>query len=61
MNTPVDRLIPSKISSPHPIRDFSSVAQLVHYRSVLVTHPSVGAANVRELVALGTQMSTVII
>ncbi len=35
-----------------PIRDFSSVAQLVHYRSVLVTHPSVGAANVRELVAL---------
>ena len=35
-----------------PIRDFSSVAQLVHYRSVLVTHPSVGVANVRELVAL---------
>ncbi len=35
-----------------PIRDFSSVAQLVHYRSVLVTHPSVAAANVRELVAL---------
>jgi tripartite-type tricarboxylate transporter receptor subunit TctC len=35
-----------------PIGDFSSVAQLVHYRSVLVTHPSVGAAHVRELVAL---------
>lgn len=35
-----------------PIRDFSSVAQLVHYRSVLVTHPSVAAVNVRELVAL---------
>lgn len=35
-----------------PIRDFSSVAQLVHYRSVLVTHPSVGAANARDLVAL---------
>ncbi len=35
-----------------PIRDFSGVAQLVHYRSVLVTHPSVGAATVRELIAL---------
>jgi tripartite-type tricarboxylate transporter receptor subunit TctC len=35
-----------------PIRDFSGVAQLVHYRSVLVTHPSVGAATVRDLVAL---------
>ena len=35
-----------------PIRDFSSVAQLVHYRSVLVAHPSVNATNVRELVAL---------
>lgn len=35
-----------------PIRDFSSVAQLVHYRSVLVTHPTVGAATVRDLVAL---------
>ena len=35
-----------------PIADFSSVAQLVHYRSVLVTHPSVGAPSVRELVAL---------
>ncbi len=35
-----------------PIRDFSSVAQLVHYRSVLVTHPSVSAATVRDLVAL---------
>ncbi len=34
-----------------PIRDFSSVAQLVHYRSVLVTHPSVGAATVRDLIA----------
>ena len=34
-----------------PIRDFSSVAQLVHYRSVLVAHPSVNATNVRELVA----------
>jgi len=35
-----------------PIRDFSSVAQLVHYRSVLVTHPSVAAASVRDLIAL---------
>ncbi len=35
-----------------PIRDFSSVAQLVHYRSVMVTHPTVAAANVRELIAL---------
>jgi tripartite-type tricarboxylate transporter receptor subunit TctC len=35
-----------------PIRDFSGVAQLVHYRSVLVTHPSVGAATVRDLVTL---------
>ena len=35
-----------------PIRDFSSVTQLVHYRSVLVTHPSVAASNVRELIAL---------
>jgi tripartite-type tricarboxylate transporter receptor subunit TctC len=34
-----------------PIRDFSSVAQLVHYRSVLVTHPSVGATTVRDLIA----------
>jgi tripartite-type tricarboxylate transporter receptor subunit TctC len=34
-----------------PIRDFASVAQLVHYRSVLVTHPSVAATSVRELVA----------
>lgn len=34
-----------------PIGDFSGVAQLVHYRSVLVTHPSVGAATVRELIA----------
>jgi tripartite-type tricarboxylate transporter receptor subunit TctC len=35
-----------------PIGDFSGVTQWVHYRSVLVTHPSVGAASVRELVAL---------
>jgi len=35
-----------------PIRDFSSVAQLVHYRSVLVTHPTVAAATVRDLLAL---------
>ncbi len=34
-----------------PISDFSGIAQLVHYRSVLVTHPSVGAATVRDLVA----------
>lgn len=34
-----------------PIRDFAGVAQLVHYRSVLVTHPSVGATNVRDLIA----------
>lgn len=35
-----------------PIRDFTGVAQLVHYRSVLVTHPSVAAPTVRDLVAL---------
>ena len=35
-----------------PIGDFSGVAQLVHYRSVMVTHPSVAATNVRELIAL---------
>ena len=35
-----------------PIRDFSSVTQLVHYRSVMVTHPTVAATNVRELIAL---------
>jgi tripartite-type tricarboxylate transporter receptor subunit TctC len=35
-----------------PIRDFSSVAQLVHYRSVLVMHPSVAAPSVRDLIAL---------
>ncbi len=32
-----------------PIKDFSSVAQLVHYRSVLVVHPSVGVHSLREL------------
>lgn len=36
-----------------PIADFASVAQLVHYRSVLVTHPSVGTATVRDLIAQG--------
>ena len=35
-----------------PIGDFSGVAQLVHYRSVMVTHPTVAALNVRELIAL---------
>lgn len=35
-----------------PIRDFSGVAQLVKYRSVLVIHPSVAASSVRELLAL---------
>ncbi|HET7157939.1 MAG TPA: tripartite tricarboxylate transporter substrate-binding protein, partial [Burkholderiales bacterium] len=35
-----------------PIRDFASVAQLVHYRSVMVTHPTVAASNVRDLIAL---------
>ncbi|HTD91315.1 MAG TPA: tripartite tricarboxylate transporter substrate binding protein [Burkholderiales bacterium] len=35
-----------------PIRDFSGIAQLVHYRSVLVTHPSLGAATVHDLIAL---------
>ncbi len=35
-----------------PIRDFSGVSQLAKYRSVLVQHPSVAAASVRDLVAL---------
>ncbi len=35
-----------------PIGDFNGVAQWVHYRSVLVTHPSLGAVTVRDLVAL---------
>ena len=48
---PIQGLLKKHLSYD-PIRDFSSVAQLVHYRSVLVTHPSVGAATVRDLVAL---------
>lgn len=47
---PIQGLLKKHLSYD-PIRDFSSVAQLVHYRSVLVTHPSVGAANVRDLIA----------
>jgi tripartite-type tricarboxylate transporter receptor subunit TctC len=47
---PIQGLLKKHLSYD-PIRDFSSVAQLVHYRSVLVTHPASGAANVRELVA----------
>jgi tripartite-type tricarboxylate transporter receptor subunit TctC len=35
-----------------PIADFAGVARLAAYRSVLVTHPSVAATSVRELVAL---------
>jgi tripartite-type tricarboxylate transporter receptor subunit TctC len=35
-----------------PIRDFSSIALLAHYRSALVVHPSVAATTVRELIAL---------
>jgi tripartite-type tricarboxylate transporter receptor subunit TctC len=35
-----------------PIADFSGVAQLVVYRSVLVTHPGVQASSVRDLIAL---------
>jgi tripartite-type tricarboxylate transporter receptor subunit TctC len=35
-----------------PIRDFAGVAQLVHYRSVMVTHPAVAVSNVRELIAI---------
>jgi tripartite-type tricarboxylate transporter receptor subunit TctC len=47
---PIQGLLKKHLSYD-PIRDFSSIAQLVHYRSVLVTHPATGAANVRELVA----------
>lgn len=47
---PIQGLLKKHLSYD-PIRDFSSVAQLVHYRSVLVTHPAVGAANARELIA----------
>jgi tripartite-type tricarboxylate transporter receptor subunit TctC len=35
-----------------PIRDFSSIAILSHYRAVLVVHPAAGAGTVKELVAL---------
>ena len=35
-----------------PIKDFSSVAMLSHYRAVLVVHPSVGAVTVKEFAAL---------
>lgn len=35
-----------------PIRDFSSVAQLVHYRSVLVATPNLGVHQVRDLLQL---------
>ena len=35
-----------------PLADFAGVARLAAYRSVLVTHPSVAATSVRELVAL---------
>jgi tripartite-type tricarboxylate transporter receptor subunit TctC len=47
---PIQGLLKKHLSYD-PIRDFSSIAQLVHYRSVLVTHPATGAANVRELIA----------
>lgn len=48
---PIQGLLKKHLSYD-PIRDFAGVAQLVHYRSVLVTHPSVGSANARDLVAL---------
>jgi tripartite-type tricarboxylate transporter receptor subunit TctC len=35
-----------------PIKDFSSVAQMVVYRSLLVVHPSVQATTVKEVIAL---------
>lgn len=47
---PIQGLLKKHLSYD-PIRDFASVAQLVHYRSVLVTPPSSGAANVRDLIA----------
>jgi tripartite-type tricarboxylate transporter receptor subunit TctC len=48
---PIQGLLKSHLAYD-PISDFSGVAQLVHYRSVLVTHPSLGAATVRELITL---------
>src|SRR3954468_3808189 len=46
-------------STPHlnrvpfdPLRDFVSVAQINHFSYVLITHPSVPAKNVGELIAL---------
>ena len=48
---PIQGLLKKHLSYD-PIGDFSGVAQLVHYRSVLVTPPSVGATTVRELIAL---------
>jgi tripartite-type tricarboxylate transporter receptor subunit TctC len=48
---PIQGLLKKHLSYD-PIRDFSSVAQLVHYRSVLVMHPSAGVTSVRELIAL---------
>ncbi len=35
-----------------PLRDFVSVAQINHFSYVLITHPSVPAKNVAELIAL---------
>jgi tripartite-type tricarboxylate transporter receptor subunit TctC len=35
-----------------PIRDFSGVAQLVVYRSLIVVHPSVAVNSVRDLITL---------
>lgn len=48
---PIQGLLKKHLSYD-PIRDFSGVAQLVHYRSVMVTHPSVAATSVRDLIAL---------
>jgi tripartite-type tricarboxylate transporter receptor subunit TctC len=37
----------------HPIKDFAAVGQVVTLENVLVTHPSFGVKNLRELVSKG--------
>jgi tripartite-type tricarboxylate transporter receptor subunit TctC len=37
----------------HPVKDFAAVGQVVTFENVLVTHPSFGVKNPRELVAKG--------
>jgi tripartite-type tricarboxylate transporter receptor subunit TctC len=40
-------------SGSHPVKDFAALVQVVTLENVLVTHPSTGVKNLRELVAKG--------